>query len=547
MRKGSEMTEKLNEKPNGKAVVVYQPKGIKQAFSHGDYTRPVSFITEAEVYSLDAQRRAFKALVQGRGWTAYREYIEEGRSAHTDDINKRPVFKEAIDDALAKKYDVLVVHKIDRFSRKLKVTLEYFEKFGKAGIGFVSIENQIDYTTSMGKLMLVMQGGLAEFYSDNLSAEVKKGLGERKAQGLYCGSLPFGIMKGEDGVPVPDPATFPGLQAAFEQAAQGKTDREIAEYLNAHGYRTVGPKGNKPFANTSVRGILTNHFYIGYLPDGKSGYLKAKHKPFIEQEIWEAAQDTRKRNRTSTHTKCPVKKKTNALTGVAYCWYCKGRIHTQGHYHDEPRLGCYTRGKGLSCGQKSANLSIYEAQLLSYLGTFHIPEDYQQRILQAQQELEKAYSDTEAQKKRLESQLNRAKELYVLGDYGKAEYEAQRDKILDQLRSLIVPRQPAEHLEKMARFLADVPAAWAAATPAQRNKLTRCLFDQVWLKDKKVIAVKPVPELEPFFRLNYEDFCSRQNMEDRGSTRLLLHRIVLFQVFGRKGGYSCIDKLVYIW
>jgi DNA repair ATPase RecN len=146
------------------------------------------------------------------------------------------------------------------------------------------------------------------------------------------------------------------------------------------------------------------------------------------------------------------------------------------------------------------------------------PEDYQQRIMQAQQELEKAYSDTEAHKKRLENQLNRAKELYVLGDYGKAEYETQRDKILDQLRSLIVPRQPAEHREKMARFLADVPAAWAAATQEQRNKLARCLFDLVWLKDNKVIAVKPVLELEPFFRLNYEDFCA-QHIEDRGSTR----------------------------
>jgi hypothetical protein len=46
------------------------------------------------------------------------------------------------------------------------------------------------------------------------------------------------------------------------------------------------------------------------------------------------------------------------------------------------------------------------------------------------------------------------------------------------------------------------------------------MFDQVWLKDKKVIAVKPVPELEPFFKLNYEDFCSQQNMEDRSSSRV---------------------------
>jgi hypothetical protein len=80
----------------------------------------------------------------------------------------------------------------------------------------------------------------------------------------------------------------------------------------------------------------------------------------------------------------------------------------------------------------------------------------------------------------------------------------------------------------MARFLADVPTAWAEATPEQRNKLARCLFDQVWLKDKKVIAVKPASDLEPFFQLNYEDFFKRDQelgskiIDDQSSSRIEL-------------------------
>lgn len=66
-----------------------------------------------------------------------------------------------------------------------------------------------------------------------------------------------------------------------------------------------------------------------------------------------------------------------------------------------------------------------------------------------------------------------------MGDYSKTEYETRRDKMLAQISRLIVPQQLAEHLEKMARFLADVPAALAAATQKQRNKLARCLFAQV--------------------------------------------------------------------
>ena len=112
----------------------------------------VSSEEQVEGYSIDAQRRAFQALVEGRGWTAYREYIEEGKSARTENINKRPVFKEAIADGLDGKYDILVVHKVDRFSRKLRITLEYFDKLGKAGVGLVSIVEQMDFSTPWGKL-----------------------------------------------------------------------------------------------------------------------------------------------------------------------------------------------------------------------------------------------------------------------------------------------------------------------------------------------------------------------------------------------------------
>jgi len=221
----------------------------------------VSSEEQVEGYSIDAQRRAFRQFCEARQWVPNREYVEEGKSAHTDDLRKRPMFRQAIDDAIAGQYDVLVVHKIDRFSRRLKVTLEYFEKLGKAGVGFVSIQNDIDYSTPTGKFMLVMQGGLAELYSDNLSEETKKGWHERRKQGLYCGTLPFGTMKGKDGVPVPDiterksgvnghevaVCNYDGLKMAFELSAQGKSDREIAIILNTAGYRRRRvPRGRGP-------------------------------------------------------------------------------------------------------------------------------------------------------------------------------------------------------------------------------------------------------------------------------------------------------------
>ncbi|MFC2063428.1 recombinase family protein, partial [Chloroflexota bacterium] len=267
----------------------------------------VSSEEQVEGYSIDAQRRAFRQLCEAREWMPYIEYIEEGKSAHTDDLRKRPVFKQAIDDALADKYDVLVVHKIDRFSRKLRITLEYFEKLGKAGVGFISIQNDIDYSTPTGKFMLVMQGGLAELYSDNLSEETKKGWHERRKQGLYCGALPFGAMKGEDGVPVPDTQdrktnidgrevnvrNYEGLKMAFDLAVQGKSDREVAMALNARGYRTTGTHGSRPFSKDTAKDMLKNRFYLGYISDGNGGWMDAQHRPFVDPEVFEVVQEVR--------------------------------------------------------------------------------------------------------------------------------------------------------------------------------------------------------------------------------------------------------------
>jgi len=356
----------------------------------------VSTEEQTEGYSIDAQKRAFKRLCDEKGWIQHYEYIEAGKSAHTDDMKKRPVFKQAIDDALSGKYDVLVVHKIDRFSRKLKITLEYFEKLGRNGVGFVSIENNIDYSTPEGKLMLTMQGGLAEFYSENLSRETKKGWNERRKQGLYCGALPFGAMKGDDKIPVPDTqprqigtngstvtvCNYEGLKKAFDLATQGKSDREVAIALNTAGYRTTGTHGSEPFSKDTVGGMVTNRFYEGYIPDGNGGWIKAIHEPFIEQGIFDDIQkirDERKRGGSTIN----IKANTYSLSGLMRCNKCQSTIRLHKSQKGKPRVYCAGRAKGdTNCNSKSTFLDIYEAQIEWYLEHFLIPEDYQEMILE---------------------------------------------------------------------------------------------------------------------------------------------------------------------
>ncbi len=80
-----------------------------------------------------------------------------------------------------------------------------------------------------------------------------------------------------------------------------------------------------------------------------------------------------------------------------------------------------------------------------------------------------------------------------------------------------------DSLPRLAQFLADVSSAWESATPEQQNKLGRALFEEIWIKDKEVVFVKPRPELDPFFRLNYEE-STRNSVERLISTRVELYR-----------------------
>jgi site-specific DNA recombinase len=493
----------------------------------------VSTEEQVEGYSLDAQRRAFREFCQSKDWIVVEEYVEEGRSAHTEDLRKRPIFKQAVDAALDHHFDVLVVHKIDRFSRKLKVTLETFDKLHKSGVGFVSISEQMDFSTPTGQVFLAMVGAFSQFYSDNLSHETKKGWAERRAQGLYCGLLPFGTMKGEDGIPSPDTRVIDdtqhlnnhdGLKIAFERAAAGSSDGSIAHTLNGLGFRTAGNQGANPFSKDTVRGMLTNRFYLGELPlrqAGKTiGWTKAAHEPLVSLELWNQVQETRERNRRMPKSQ-PRAFSVTSFTGLARCWYCAGRYHVGATKGATRYYMCYNRAQRRNdCQARSAILSRLEAQLESYLETFSIPDDYQELILAEHRKLADAYDDQSAKCSELTSRLERTKKLFMWGDIPEHDYVEQKRSIEAELASLRPKDEQADMLTNLAAFLRSLPEAWRHANSDQRNRLLRELLDEVWIQDDRIIGVKPRIELEPFFKLSFDDWLRQQQFALAGSKPL---------------------------
>jgi hypothetical protein len=217
---------------------------------------------------------------------------------------------------------------------------------------------------------------------------------------LYCGTLPFGVVKGEDGIPIPDTQereiqteggavlvrNYDGLKLAFELSSQSKSDREVATRLNICGYRTTGTHGPRPFSKDTVKNILTNRFYIGEIPNGNGGWLKAKHGSFVDINLFEIVQRNRRRASTKHYT-VNRDARIYSLGGIARCARCGSNIRMQTNASGKARVYCANRTAGLGCDFQGTFLETYEAQIEWYLSNFFIPEDYQKQILEYQRKL----------------------------------------------------------------------------------------------------------------------------------------------------------------
>lgn len=181
------------------------------------------------------------------------------------------------------------------------------------------------------------------------------------------------------------------------------------------------------------------------------------------------------------------------------------------------RIYCREKSKGSGCVNRSTFLDVYEAQVVEYLRRFIIPDDFQVRIMELYRNLEQIETDTEAKRKELEGRLERIKKLYQWGDKPEEEYLAESREIKKELAQFAPEEQRPDILVALKHFLADVSIAWEIAVPEQRNRLAKRLFEAVWVKDDRVVAVRPLPELRPFFQISEE--CQSKSLSrdpDRG-------------------------------
>lgn len=130
------------------------------------------------------QLNELRNFVKRSGWTIYKEFIDEG---YTGSNTKRPAYNEMISESKKRKFDILVVWKLDRLSRSLKDLINTLDELGYLGINFISYDNNLDTTTPTGKLVFQIIGAVAEFEKDIIRERVVAGLENAKQKGKRLG------------------------------------------------------------------------------------------------------------------------------------------------------------------------------------------------------------------------------------------------------------------------------------------------------------------------------------------------------------------------
>jgi DNA invertase Pin-like site-specific DNA recombinase len=132
----------------------------------------------------ELQLHELREYVKRSGWVILKEYIDEGYSG----VNtKRPAFAQMLSDARKKKFQIVLVWKLDRLGRSLKDLITTLDELGHLGIDFISYENQLDTSTPTGKLVFQIIGAVAEFEKDIIRERVVAGLANARRKGKRLG------------------------------------------------------------------------------------------------------------------------------------------------------------------------------------------------------------------------------------------------------------------------------------------------------------------------------------------------------------------------
>jgi DNA invertase Pin-like site-specific DNA recombinase len=259
---------------------------------------------EQEFNSLDAQREACAAFILSQkheGWVVIEApYDDGGVSGAT---MERSALRRLLADIAAGRVDTVVTYKVDRLTRSLADFAKIVEVFDANGVSFVSVTQQFNTTTSMGRLTLNVLLSFAQFEREVTGERIRNKIAASKRKGMWMGGpVPLGYDAIERKLVV-NRAEAATVRHVFRRYAELGSVRLLKETLDAEGIvgkvrvsRTGQRTGGKPFARGALYRMLQNRIYLGETVHRDNSY-PGEHEAIIDRDLWDRVQATLAENR----------------------------------------------------------------------------------------------------------------------------------------------------------------------------------------------------------------------------------------------------------
>ena len=252
---------------------------------------------DQEFNSLDAQYDAASAYIKSQahaGWTLIRSRYDDG--GYSGGSTDRPDLQRLLDDIRSRKLDVIVVYKVDRLTRSLADFAKLVELFDAHGVSFVSVTQQFNTTTSMGRLTLNVLLSFAQFEREVTSERIRDKIAASKRKGLWVGGpLPLGYhMKDGKIAVVEDEAERVRLiyRRYLELGGVNALVRDLRERnirTKSRLLATGATRGGILFGRGSLFYLLRNRFYIGEVKY-KDEILPGEQPAIMDRALFDAVQ-----------------------------------------------------------------------------------------------------------------------------------------------------------------------------------------------------------------------------------------------------------------
>lgn len=481
------------------------------------YIRKSQEADDRQALSLPAQRREVLALAQRQNLVISGEPIEEARTAKTPG---RPEFNRMLELIRKKKANAIVVWHPDRLARNPLDGGLIMWLLGEGAIKQIVTPGRIYTGSSDDKLMLSIIFGMATKYSDDLSANVRRGNQEALSRGLWPGYPKFGYVRdGYSKMLLPDPERFPIIQELWQLLLGGTPISEILTLARErHDLRSprFGRNGGKHLSRTRIYIMFRDPFYAGVMVRAGKRF-PGKHQPAVTPREFARAQDIL----DGRSTKAPRPKSLFfPYRGILTCGECDGsvtaKITTNRHGTSYRHYYCARRkGLRLVCRQGVMQEEDIESQLVEAARSLVPPKAWIKTAIEAAEGLADAEGLTNGNHRdRIETEIDEIdrrteslRRYLVDGVISPEDYGRDHEKMLLERQRLSTKLNQQGFIESMLEPLKSTfsllelaPKILNEATGIEKRDLVNLLFLNPRIKDKKllILAKKPFsiyPEL----------------------------------------------------